>query len=34
MQIMGPGVPDLFLVFKEALYEVKASGQQLSCNVF
>ena len=25
--------PDLFLFFKKALYEVKASGQQLSSNI-
>ena len=27
-------VPDLFLFFKKALYDVKASGLQLSYNVF
>ena len=27
-------VPDLFLFFKKALYEVKASGLQLSFNRF
>ena len=27
-------VPDLFLFFKKALYEVKASGLQLSFNIF
>ena len=27
-------VPDLFLVFKKALYEVKASDLQLSFNIF
>ena len=26
--------PDLFLFFKKALYEVKASGLQLSFNIF
>ena len=26
--------PDLFSFFKKALFEVKASGQDLSCNVF
>ena len=29
----GKLVPDLFLFFKKALYEVKASGQQLSFNI-
>ena len=27
-------VPDLFLLFKKALYEVKASGWHLSFNIF
>ena len=27
-------VPDLFLFFKKALYEVKASGLQLRFNIF
>ena len=27
-------VPDLFLFFKNALYEVKAIGLQLSFNIF
>ena len=27
-------VPDFFLLFKEALYEIKASGQHLSFNIF
>ena len=27
-------VPDLFLLFKKALYEVKASGLQLSFDIF
>ena len=27
-------VPDLFLLFKKALYEVKASGLQLSFKIF
>ena len=27
-------VPDLFLFFKKALYEVKATGQQRSFNMF
>ena len=27
-------VPDLFLFFKKALYEVKAKGLQLSFNIF
>ena len=30
----GRLVPDLFLFFKKALYEVKASGLQLSFNTF
>ena len=30
----GRLVPDLLLVFKEAIYELKASGLQLSFNVF
>ena len=30
----GRLVPDLFLFFKKALYEVKASGLQLSFNHF
>ena len=30
----GRLVPDLFLFFKKALYEVKASGLQLSFNIF
>ena len=30
----GTMVPDLFLFFKEALHEVKASGLQLSFNIF
>ena len=30
----GRLVPDLFLFFKYAYYEVKASGLQLSFNVF
>ena len=29
----GKLVPDLFLFFKKALYEVKATGQQLSFNI-
>ena len=31
---VGRLVPDLFLVFKKALYQVKASGVQLSFNTF
>ena len=27
-------VPDLFLFFKQALFEVKASGRYLSFNIF
>ena len=27
-------VPDLFLFFKKALYEIKESGLQLSFNIF
>ena len=30
----GRLVPDLFLFFKKAKYEVKASGLQLSFNIF
>ena len=30
----GRLVPDLFLFFKKALYEVKANGLQLSFNMF
>ena len=30
----GRLVPDLFLFFKKALYELKASGLQLSFNQF
>ena len=30
----GGLVPDHFLFFKKALYEVKASGLQLSFNIF
>ena len=30
----GRPVPDLFLFFKKALYEVKASSLQLSFNIF
>ena len=30
----GRIVPDLFLFSKNALYEVKANGQQLSFNIF
>ena len=30
----GSLVPDLFLLFKKALYEIKASGLQLRFNVF
>ena len=30
----GRLVPDLFLFFKKTLYTVKASGQQLSFNIF
>ena len=30
----GRLVPDLFLFFKSAQYEVKASGLQLSFNIF
>ena len=30
----GRLVPDLFLFLKKALYEVKASGLQLSFNIF
>ena len=32
--VAGRLVPDLFLFFKKALYEVKVSGQQLSFNIF
>ena len=32
--VTGKIAPDLFLFFKKALFEVKASGQDLSCNVF
>ena len=31
---VGRLVPDLFLFFKKAVYEVKASGLQLSFNIF
>ena len=31
---VGRLVPDLFLLFKKALYEVKESGLQLSFNMF
>ena len=31
---VGRLVPDLILLFKKALYEVKASGLQLSFNIF
>ena len=31
---IGAEVPDLFLFFKKALYEVKASGLQVSFNIF
>ena len=30
----GRVVPELFLLFRKALYEVKASGLQLSFNIF
>ena len=30
----GRLVPDLFLFFEKALYELKASGMQLSFNIF
>ena len=30
----GRLVPDLFLFFKKALYEIKVSGLQLSFNIF
>ena len=30
----GRLVPDLFLTFKKAVYEVKANGQHLSFNIF
>ena len=30
---IGGLVPDLFLIFKKALYEVKASGLQLRFNI-
>ena len=30
----GRVVPNLFLLFKEDLYEVKASGLQLNFNIF
>ena len=30
----GRLVPDLFLFFKKGFYEVKASGLQLSLNIF
>ena len=30
----GRLVPDLFLFFKKALHEIKASGLQLSFNIF
>ena len=30
----GKLVPELFLFFKKVLYEVKASGLQLSFNIF
>ena len=30
----GRLVPELFLLLKKALYEVKASGLQLSFNIF
>ena len=30
----GRLVPDLFLFFKKAFYEVKSSGLQLSFNIF
>ena len=30
----GRLVPDLFLVFNKSLFEVKASGLQLSFNIF
>ena len=31
---VGRLVPNLFLFFRKALYDVKASGQQLSFNIF
>ena len=31
---VGRLVPDLFLLFEKALYEVKASGLQLSFDIF
>ena len=31
---VGRIVPDLFFFFKKALYEIKASGQHLSFNIF
>ena len=31
---VGTLVPDLFLTFNKPLYEVKASGMQLSFNIF
>ena len=31
---VGRLVPDLFFLFQKALYEVKASGLQLSFNIF
>ena len=31
---VGRLVPDSFLFLKKTLYKVKASGQQLSCNIF
>ena len=30
----GRQIPDLFLFFKKALYEVMASGLELSLNIF
>ena len=30
----GRQVPDLFLFFKKALYQLKASGLQLSFNIY
>ena len=30
----GKKVPNIFLFFKKALYEVKTSGRQLSLNIF
>ena len=32
--VVGKLVPDLFLLFNKALYKVKASGPQLSFNIF